>query len=49
MSGLGLTGSPTKVLKVDYVVLEATGSKEIAASAEGISALVQELVEDYIL
>jgi electron transfer flavoprotein beta subunit len=46
---LGLSGSPTKVLKVDYVVLESGESKEIPGSAEGISALIQELVEDYIL
>jgi len=46
---LGISGSPTKVLKVDYVVLEAVGSKEIQATPESISALVQELVRDYIL
>ena len=46
---LGLSGSPTKVLKVDYVVLEATGSKEYAANSEGVSELVQELVSDYVL
>ncbi len=46
---LGLSGSPTKVLKVNYVVLESTESKELEASPEGISTLIQELVEDYIL
>ena len=46
---VGLSGSPTKVLNVDYVILEASGSKEVEADQEGISALVQELVEDYIL
>jgi electron transfer flavoprotein beta subunit len=46
---VGLHGSPTKVLKVDYVVLEATASKEIPASQEGLAALVQELVQDYTL
>ncbi len=46
---LGLAGSPTKVLKVDYVVLTSSGSKEIAADNQGISGLVQELVADYIL
>ena len=46
---VGLGGSPTKVLKVDYVVLEASESKEIEASQEAISALVQELVQDYTL
>jgi electron transfer flavoprotein beta subunit len=46
---LGLSGSPTKVLKVDYVVLESSASKDIPPDAEGISTLIQELVEDYIL
>jgi electron transfer flavoprotein beta subunit len=46
---LGLSGSPTKVLKVDYVVLKSSGSKEIDHGEEGIAALMQELVQDYIL
>jgi electron transfer flavoprotein beta subunit len=46
---VGLSGSPTKVLKVDYVVLEGSGSKAFEASAEGVSALLHELVEDYVL
>jgi electron transfer flavoprotein beta subunit len=48
-SRVGLSGSPTKVLKVDFLVLEGSGSKEVEADAEGISALVQELVQDYVL
>jgi electron transfer flavoprotein beta subunit len=46
---VGLSGSPTKVLKVDYVVLESSGSKEFGASSESLAALMQELVEDYIV
>ena len=46
---VGLSGSPTKVLKVDFVVLESGESKQIDASPEGISALMRELVGDYIL
>jgi electron transfer flavoprotein beta subunit len=46
---LGLDGSPTKVLKVDFVVLKTSGSKEIPDSQDGIATLVQELVQDYIL
>jgi electron transfer flavoprotein beta subunit len=46
---LGLAGSPTKVLKIDYVVLETSESKEVPATQEGISALMQELVQDYII
>ncbi len=48
-NALGLAGSPTKVLKVDYVVLGTSGSKEVVPNAEGISVLVQELIHDYIL
>ncbi len=48
-SRVGLDGSPTKVLKVNYVVLEGDGSKEFEASQAGLSELVHELVQDYIL
>lgn len=46
---VGLGGSPTKVLKVESVVLETSGSEEFSTSPEGALALVQELVRDYIL
>jgi electron transfer flavoprotein beta subunit len=46
---LGLSGSPTKVLKIDYVVLETSDSQEIPDSEEGMAALFQELAQDYIL
>lgn len=46
---LGLSGSPTKVLKVDYVVLKSEGSKAVEGTEEGIAELMHELVEDYIL
>jgi electron transfer flavoprotein beta subunit len=46
---VGLAGSPTKVLKVDFVVLEATESKEFAAGPEGVAVLVKELVQDYLI
>lgn len=46
---LGLNGSPTQVYKVNYVVLETTESKEVPANAEGIAALMQELVKEYIV
>jgi electron transfer flavoprotein beta subunit len=46
---VGLSGSPTKVLKVNYVVLEGDGSKEYEDSQTSLSELVQELVQDYIL
>jgi len=48
-SKLGLAGSPTKVLKIDSVVLESSESEKVKASLEGIFTLVQELAEDHIL
>ena len=46
---LGLNGSPTQVYKISFVVLETTESKEIAATPEGIQALIQELIKEYIV
>jgi electron transfer flavoprotein beta subunit len=46
---LGLAGSPTQVYKVNYVVLETTDSKEIQPTAEGIRALIDELVQEYLV
>ncbi len=46
---VGLAGSPTKVLKVDFVTLGSDDNREIEASPEGLAELVQELVKDYIL
>ncbi|MBI5033010.1 MAG: electron transfer flavoprotein subunit beta/FixA family protein [Chloroflexi bacterium] len=46
---LGLNGSPTQVYKVNFVVLETMESKEISADTEGIAALMQELVKEYIV
>jgi electron transfer flavoprotein beta subunit len=46
---LGLAGSPTQVYKVNYVVLETTDSKDIAPTAEGIQALISELIQEYIV
>ncbi len=46
---LGLGGSPTQVYKVNYVVLEATDSKDVPPTAEGIRALIEELVKEYIV
>ena len=46
---LGLTGSPTQVYKINYVVLETTDSKEIQPTPEGIKELISELVKEYIV
>ncbi len=48
-SQIGLGGSPTQVYKVNFVVLEGTESKEIAATYEGIQVLIEELVKEYIV
>ncbi|NJD59232.1 MAG: electron transfer flavoprotein subunit beta [Anaerolineales bacterium] len=46
---LGLAGSPTQVYKVNYVVLEATDSKDVLPTAEGIQGLIAELVQEYMV
>lgn len=46
---IGLAGSPTKVYKVDFAVLEPAGVVEFGPDAQGIAGLVHELVEDYII
>jgi electron transfer flavoprotein beta subunit len=46
---LGLAGSPTQVHKISFVVLESTESKDIPATPEGIQALIQELIQEYIV
>jgi electron transfer flavoprotein beta subunit len=46
---VGLAGSPTQVHKVNFVVLESAESKTVPATLEGIAAMVQELVREYIV
>jgi electron transfer flavoprotein beta subunit len=46
---LGLAGSPTKVLRIDTVVVAARNSKEIPPSEEGVAELIRELSQEYIL
>lgn len=46
---LGLAGSPTQVHKISFVVLETTGSKDVPATPEGIQAMIQELIQEYIV
>jgi len=45
----GREGSPTKVHKIQSVVLEAKESKEIAPDPAGISAMVHELIEEHTI
>jgi electron transfer flavoprotein beta subunit len=46
---VGLAGSPTKVLKVDFVTLAGGGTYEVDPCQEGLAGLFEELARDYIL
>ncbi len=46
---VGLAGSPTQVHKINFVVLEARESKAVAPTADGIRALIQELMQEYMV
>ena len=46
---LGLAGSPTQVHKINFVVLEARESKLVPPTPDGIRALVQELMQEYVV
>ena len=46
---VGLRGSPTRVKKIDSVVLQAGETQLVEATDEGVAALVRELVEEHIL
>lgn len=45
----GLSGSPTKVNKIDSVILEAPETKEIPATEEGVRGLIHELIQEHII
>lgn len=46
---LGLSGSPTKVKKIENVVLQAKDAKKLTTSDDDISMLMQELVESHVI
>lgn len=46
---LGLAGSPTQVYKINFVKLETAESKEIPATPAGIVALIEELIQEYVV
>jgi len=46
---LGLAGSPTKVKKVENVVLQAKDSKVLEATDEAIESLVKELIDQHTI
>lgn len=49
MNELGLTGSPTKVKKVENVVLQSKGAKVITSSDEDMDQLMRELIESHTI
>ena len=49
LSWCGRSGSPTKVHRIQSVVLAAKESKEVEASEEGIADVIHELIEDKII
>ena len=49
MNELGLNGSPTKVKKIDNVVLQAKEAKVISSSDEDINQLMLELIENHTI
>jgi electron transfer flavoprotein beta subunit len=46
---LGLTGSPTKVKKIDNVVLQAKDAKKLTSADDGINELMKELIESHVI
>ena len=46
---IGFNGSPTKVNKIQSVVLTASDSKKIEPNEAGINSLIHELIEDHTL
>jgi electron transfer flavoprotein beta subunit len=49
LNRIGLAGSPTKVKKIESVVLTGREFKEIPTTQEGINELVHELINEHIL
>jgi len=48
-SELGLSGSPTKVKKIENVVFQAKESKTLSASDNDIESLIQELISNHTI
>ena len=49
LSWCGRSGSPTKVHRIQSVVLTAAGHKEIAPTEDGVRELVAELIDDHTI
>jgi electron transfer flavoprotein beta subunit len=46
---VGLSGSPTKVHRVQSIVLTASGFKKVEPTTAGVTALIHELIEDHTI
>jgi electron transfer flavoprotein beta subunit len=49
MTWCGRSGSPTKVHRIQSVVLAAKESKDVAATDDGVAGMVHELIQDKII
>jgi electron transfer flavoprotein beta subunit len=49
LSMCGRDGSPTKVKRIQSIILTASGSKKFDPTPEGVQTLIHELVEDYAI
>jgi electron transfer flavoprotein beta subunit len=45
----GRDGSPTKVKRIQAIILKASGFKKIEPTDEGVSGLIHELIEDHTI
>ncbi len=48
-SGYGLAGSPTKVKKIENIILQAKESKKLSSSDEDIDTLIKELISSHTI
>ena len=46
---LGLSGSPTKVKKIESVVLQSKESKHLSASDNELEGFIKELIENHTI
>ncbi len=46
---IGLAGSPTQVHKINFVVLEAAESQDVPPTEDGIKALIEDLIREYVI
>jgi len=49
VEALGLSGSPTKVKKIENIILKAKASKKLSSSDKAIDNLIKELIENHTI